>query len=328
MRSNCGAAEDSWESLGQQRDQTVTLKGSQLWIHIGRTDAEAEAPVFWPPYVNNQLIGKVPDIGKDWGQKEKRASEDEMTEWHHWYSGHELGQTPGDDEGQGGLACCNPQGHKQSDMTRRLSNNNIAFVRTTLSEHCSVVSDSLRPYGLYSSWNSPGQNTGVGSHSFLQGIFPRILKYNLPIEKNQLYRIHREVWPLPQSILKGFHHPGAFLEYCYPGTNFPGGSVVKSLPAMQESQETRVQSLGWEDPPEKEMAIHSSMLAWKIPWIEEPVRLQSKGSQRTGHEWATEHACMHWGTNLFQGSQPLFPLNISLISRQTLRYFLSKGICL
>ena len=62
---------------------------------------------------------------------------------------------------------------------------------------------------------------------------------------------------------------------------FPGGSVVKNLPAIQES---RVQSLGQEDPLEKEMATHSSILAWKIPWIGEPGRLQSKGSQRVRHD--------------------------------------------
>ena len=61
-------------------------------------------------------------------------------------------------------------------------------------------------------------------------------------------------------------------------SNFPGGSEVKHLPAMQE---TRVSSLGWEDPVEKEMAIHSSVLAWKIPWTEEPGRLQSMGSETT-----------------------------------------------
>ena len=63
--------------------------------------------------------------------------------------------------------------------------------------------------------------------------------------------------------------------------DFPGGSVVKHLPKMQETQ---VQSLGQEDLLEKEMAIHSSILAWKIPWTEEPDRLQSMGSQRVGHD--------------------------------------------
>ena len=60
--------------------------------------------------------------------------------------------------------------------------------------------------------------------------------------------------------------------------------TVKSLPAVQETQ---VQSLGWEDPLEKEMATHSSTLAWKIPWTEEPGRLQSTGLQRVGHDWVT-----------------------------------------
>ena len=65
---------------------------------------------------------------------------------------------------------------------------------------------------------------------------------------------------------------------------FPGGSVVKNLPVMQEMQKTWVQSLGWEDPLEEEIATHSSTLAWKIPWTEEPGRLQSIGSQRVGHD--------------------------------------------
>ena len=62
--------------------------------------------------------------GKDSGQKEKRASEDEMAGWHHRYNGHELGQTSGDGEGQGSLACCNPWGRKESDTTGQLTNNN------------------------------------------------------------------------------------------------------------------------------------------------------------------------------------------------------------
>ena len=62
---------------------------------------------------------------------------------------------------------------------------------------------------------------------------------------------------------------------------FPGGSVVKNLPAMQETQ---VQSLGWEDPLEKEMATYSSIIAWRIPWTEEPGGLQSMASQRFGHD--------------------------------------------
>ena len=83
MLSNCGTAEDCWESLGQQRDPTVNLKGSQLWILIRRTYAESETPVLWPSDANSWFIGKVPNAGKDWGQK-KKASEDEMAGSHHW----------------------------------------------------------------------------------------------------------------------------------------------------------------------------------------------------------------------------------------------------
>ena len=73
----------------------VNPKGYQPWILIGRIDAEAEAPVFWPPYMKSWLIGKVPDAGKYWGQKEKMVSEDEMARWHHQSNGRELGQTSG-----------------------------------------------------------------------------------------------------------------------------------------------------------------------------------------------------------------------------------------
>ena len=88
----------------------------------GRNYAEAEAPVFWLSDVNSQLIGKVPDAGKNWGQK--RASEDEMIGWHHRCNEHEFGQTSGDGEGQGGLACYSPRGHKDLDMNGQLNNNN------------------------------------------------------------------------------------------------------------------------------------------------------------------------------------------------------------
>ena len=87
-----------------------------------RTDVKAEVTVFWSYDTNNQLIGKVRNAGKDWGQKEKRASEDKMAGWHHGWNGHELGQTLGDGEGQEGLVCCSPWGCKELDSTGRLNN--------------------------------------------------------------------------------------------------------------------------------------------------------------------------------------------------------------
>ena len=74
----------------------ANLKGDQPWIFIGRTDAEVEAPILWPPDAKSQLIGKDPDSGKDWRQKAEEAAEDEIFGEHHQLSGHEFEQTPGD----------------------------------------------------------------------------------------------------------------------------------------------------------------------------------------------------------------------------------------
>ena len=76
-----------------------------------RTDAEAEAPIPWPPDMKSQLIGKDPDAGKDWGQ-DKGVTEDEMVGWHHLLNEHEFEQTPGDSEGQGSLVCCSLWDHR------------------------------------------------------------------------------------------------------------------------------------------------------------------------------------------------------------------------
>ena len=92
MLLNCDAREDSWEPLELKGDQ-VNPKRNQPWIFIGRTDAEV--PIFWPPDVKSQLIGKDPDAGKDWRQKEKGAADDEMVRKHCWINGLESEQTLG-----------------------------------------------------------------------------------------------------------------------------------------------------------------------------------------------------------------------------------------
>ena len=101
--------------------KSVNPKGNQSWIFIGRTDAEAEAPVLWPPDAKSWLISKDPDAGKDWKQEEKGMTEDEMVGWHHWLNGHEFEQTLGNGEGRGSLVYCSPWGCKESDMTERLN---------------------------------------------------------------------------------------------------------------------------------------------------------------------------------------------------------------
>ena len=87
--------------LDSKKIKPVNPKGNQPWIFIERTDAEA--PILWSPDVKSQLIGKDPDVGKDWRQEEKGVTKDEMVEWHHRLNGHEFEQTPGDREGQGSL---------------------------------------------------------------------------------------------------------------------------------------------------------------------------------------------------------------------------------
>ena len=91
MRSNCGAGKDLLKSsLDSNEIKLVNPKGSQPWISTARTDAEAEAPILWPPDAKSLLTGKDSDAGNDWGQNEKRATENEMVGWHYQLNGHEF----------------------------------------------------------------------------------------------------------------------------------------------------------------------------------------------------------------------------------------------
>ena len=99
----------------------VNPKGNQPWIFTGRTDAEAETPILWPPDAKNWLIEKDPDSGKDWRQEEKGITEDEMVGWHQRLDGHEFEQALRVGDGQGSLVCCSPWGYKKSDTTERLN---------------------------------------------------------------------------------------------------------------------------------------------------------------------------------------------------------------
>ena len=97
--------EKTLESLLDWKEiQSVHPEGNQSWIFIVRTDAEAEAPILWPPDVKNWLIGKDPDAGKDWRREEKGTTEDEMVGWDHWLNEFE--------QALGGLVCCSPRGAK------------------------------------------------------------------------------------------------------------------------------------------------------------------------------------------------------------------------
>ena len=109
--------------------QPVNPQGNHSWIFVGRTYAEAETPVLWPPDATNWLIGEDPDAGKDWRQVKKGTTEDEMVGRHHQLNGHEFEWTPGVGDGLGDLVCCSPWSCKESDMTEQLNWTELNWVK-------------------------------------------------------------------------------------------------------------------------------------------------------------------------------------------------------
>ena len=197
--------------------QPVHPKGDQPWIFIGRmnilpiSDAKAEAPKPRPPDSKNWLIGKDPDVGKDWGREEKKATEDEMVGWHHWLKGHESEQTLGDSEGQGSLACCRPRGHKELDTTERL-NNNSNNIKSTLKKK------KKKEYLLFQRILYRFLQQGVG-HDWAteQNWTSLYAKYHL------IYKEKREIWELvsiepdPPATRSTCMHGRASLLCWFPG---------------------------------------------------------------------------------------------------------------
>ena len=111
-------------ALDSKEIKPVNHKGNQSWIFIGRTDAEAETLILWPPDGKNWLNGKDPDSGEVWRREDKETTEDEMVGWHHWLNGHEF-ETPGVGDGQGSLVYYSPWGCKELDMTEWLNWNEL-----------------------------------------------------------------------------------------------------------------------------------------------------------------------------------------------------------
>jgi len=108
-------------SCTARRSNQSILKEISPGISLEEMMLKLKLQYFWPPHVKSWLIGKDSDAGRDWGQEEKGPTEDEMAGWHHWLDGHEFEWTPGVGDGQGGLACCDSWGHKESDMTEQLN---------------------------------------------------------------------------------------------------------------------------------------------------------------------------------------------------------------
>ena len=137
-------------SLDSKQIKPVNPKENLPWIFIGRTDAEAEAPILWPANAKSQLIRKDPDTRKDWRQEEKEMTEDEMAGWHHRLDSHEFEQA------QGSLAFCSPWGHKEPDTSEQLN-----WTELKLLSGFSIRGE-LRWMWLIQNWISPSQPSRKG----------------------------------------------------------------------------------------------------------------------------------------------------------------------
>ena len=157
--------EKTLENPLDSKIKPVNPKGNQPWIFIGRTDAEA--PILWPPDAKSWFIGKDPDTGKDCRQKEKGVTE--MIGWHHQLNGHEFEQTPEVSGGQKSLACCSlcwcrVRYDLVTEQQQPLVITSASLLSVKVTQSCPTLCDL---HGLYSPWNSPSQNTAVGSLSLL-----------------------------------------------------------------------------------------------------------------------------------------------------------------
>ena len=122
----------------------VNPKENQSWIFTGRTDAEAETPILWPPDVKNWLTGKDADAGKDWRREKKGTTEDEMVGWHYWLVGHEFEQASRVGDRQGSLACCSSWSCKESDMTEWLNGTNSWYTCKNLQQNISKSDPTIQ----------------------------------------------------------------------------------------------------------------------------------------------------------------------------------------
>ena len=139
--------------LDYKEIQPVNSEGDQPWDFFGRNEAKAETPVLSPTHAKSWLIGKDSDAGRDWGQDEKGMTEDEMARWHHRLDGLESEWTLGVDDGQGGLACCNSWGCKESDTTEFLNWTEVYYIHII----CSLLEAQLCSIHSTPSWSNKGR---------------------------------------------------------------------------------------------------------------------------------------------------------------------------
>ena len=137
--------EKTFESPLDSKEIQPVHPNDQSWVFIGRTDAESETPILWPPHVKSWLIGKDSDGEWDWGQEEKGTTEDEMAGWHPWLNGHESEWTPGVGDGQGGLVFRDSWGRKESDTTEWLNWAELSILRTLYCKNTKIIRKGYYP---------------------------------------------------------------------------------------------------------------------------------------------------------------------------------------
>ena len=140
-------------------------------------------------------------------------------------------------------------------------------------------------------WDFPGKNTGVGFYFLLQGIFL--------IQASNVHLLHCR-WILCHWAAREVHTK-AWTSFTVPPVTCRASLVAQMVKNLLTMQENWVQFLHWEDPLEKGMATHSCILAWRIPWTEEPGRLQTMGSHRVGHNWETNTFTFRWRVTFWVG---------------------------
>ena len=153
----------------------------------------------------------------------------------------------------------------------------------------SVVATGLEKVCFHSNLNKG--NAKECSNYCTVALISYARKVMLKILQTRLQQyVNHELWDVQTGFRKGRGTRDQIANIHW-NINITTSLVAQTVKCLSAMQETRVQSLGWEDPLEKEMAIHSSTIAWKIPWTEDPGRLQSMGSQRVRHDWATSRSC-------------------------------------